>query len=161
MNLALKSWPLTSLWSTFFLYWPNITLSFNLTLYHVIEKKNYSVTALPFAKLSSSWNFTQEFYQLLWWSQWVEPRSGANSWVQTLREAISKHSGKLPTSRTVTAHNAMFASIKHLGIFIYTATHAAQDQTQWGTGGEQGQPHGVMAGDWTPSTVLCWREGNK
>lgn len=41
-----------------------------------------------------------------------------------------EHSGKLSASRMVTAHNAMFPSIKHLDILIYTAIHVIQDQTQ-------------------------------
>jgi len=51
-----------------------------------------------------------------------------------------EHSGKLPAAHTVTACNAMFASIKHLGILIYTAI-------QIGMGGEQGQPSAVTAVD--------------
>lgn len=41
-----------------------------------------------------------------------------------------EHSGKLPTSRMVTAHNVMLASIKHLDILIYIAIHVVQDQAQ-------------------------------
>lgn len=41
-----------------------------------------------------------------------------------------EHSGNLPPSRMVTAHNVMLAGIKHLDSLIYIAIHVIHDQTQ-------------------------------
>lgn len=58
-----------------------------------------------------------------------------------------EHSGKLPASHTVMAHNAAFASVKQLDILIYIAIHVIQDQPQSGMRWEQGGPSGVTAVD--------------
>lgn len=116
---SFKSWSLTLLRATFFFYWPETSLSFNLIFYHIIEKKN--ILQQPY---SLYYNLHENLHER---SLSCDSRNWKNHAPGLLHY---KHPGKLPTSCVVTVHNTLFASIKHLHILIYAAIHVTQDQSQ-------------------------------